>query len=236
MLNLKMSVRKFLKCGFKQPTPLQQKSILKEALEKQINHHENIVVNEINGPAFLTVKIYNYNSLRSYRFEIPVKETGMIRVYQLERTHNVIEDIDDFYKGEMQELPFMTVWERCIGGEFTDKWILESVNRSHNVDSAYAAKQKHLGDLPGQDTVYYSVIEKIKYLPIDQTSDKQKIIIQFHDLEGELEVEVPKRNIGLYQPDRLFVINYKGQHGIFKLSKARKFLRFSKEDWRSIKN
>lgn len=214
------------------PSQVTKRDMLYNVLNDVVQHPVVKVV-LINGPSFYTIKVHNHVSLRTYRIEIDNQPDMPIRVYNLERTHNIIHDIDDFYKGSCAEYEFNNILKDCIDGVYFDDWITEVVDRSDDVDQALCTKMEHACDKPKDDTyVKYAIISRIKMHPPE--TETQKLTLSFIDIPGDYTVTVNKRDLGLYQIDRLLVVNSEGKHAVFKLSKARKFLKFKSTDWRDI--
>jgi len=216
------------------PTPTSKRDEIYKALTKSINH-PSIKILVVNGPNFYTVKIHNYANLRTYRFEIDAHGDGPIAVYQLERTHNIVHDINEFYIGTRSEVRYDDLLWLCKSGKYLDEWLTATVDRSCDIEVAAAYRAKDITHLPENDEyVNYAIVDKVKLLPA--IGDRQKIVLTFVDLPGEITVIVPRRNVGLYQPDRLYITNTYGKHAVFKLTKARKFLKFKAGDWKELQN
>ena len=197
-------------------------------LERQIDEsHEDmrhVKVSALSGPFMRCVKVQNNQSLRTHRIEIP-KNTNrncVITVFKLERTNNVVKDVDSFYNGPAEEITIHELYKRVKAGEFVDKWISEHVDRTHDVSTAQAVMMKTVNDVPvHQNQLACGVIDTVQ---IRQSDDGMILAkLTFKGIEGSKIIEIAEWETRSYRPMSIFVINSEGGYGVWKFNKVMKY-------------
>lgn len=233
-------------------SPLEIKDIVLMELLRQRNaflpNTDALAILELQGPNQYVIKVENPDNLRNWRIEIPKNSNPCkdILVYQLERTNNVVEDIDQFYKGPCFRYHSLGELMSDINAfKFMDEWIIEDLDRSTDIVKGMAFPRPTCDAIPADPSmVYYQIIDSVKLLQVMSVNGKwmHSLLLSFKPFPTDEELTYPELNIIVpaedartYNSGVIFVINYKGKHAAFKFSKARKFLSFTSKDWGVLK-
>lgn len=195
----------------------------------------HVKVTPLETGDYYVLKVQNFKNHRMLRFEFP-KHVAPIRVFFLERTHNIAEDLDAFYQGDDCTYKcFINLWEEIEMNLFLSPWFTSEVDRRNDVMSVPAFKMKHANENPtNNQTLLFGIIEKVEpRMNILGADDEVYTIVKItmEDIPGTTEVEVAVDNVKDYRPGKLLVVNYKGSCEVFAIDKAKKYLRFTPGDW-----
>lgn len=212
-------------------------SIIERQLDESHEDMRHVKVTALSGPFMRCVKIQNNQSLRTYRIEIPKHTTKdcVITIFKLERTNNVVKDVDSFYNGPAEEISVHELYKRVHAGVFADGWISEHIDRSHDISTAHAVMMESVNELPKEDNqLSCAVIETVQ---IQQTNDGVILAkMKFKGLEGLKVVEIAEWETRSYRPQSVFVINSEGGYGVWKFNKVMKYAHFGQDDWKKIRS
>lgn len=213
-------------------------SLSEFVVEHPTGHHILTIV-PIDGPYQYVVKLINTANLRSIRIEVPKEENKWqtIMIRYLERTANVVKNLDNFYIGESTAVDYhdyAEVIDMAESGEFFTDWLFEKIDRSQDLDMAHGIMMQNIYDKPtDHESVCVGVIETVK--PVDIRDTEVTLDIRLKGCEGVLRSTVTRASSKRYKSGRIFVINQDGVHVSFMFGKAKKFIKFSRDDWELLK-
>jgi len=224
----------------KQRDPKDMLDHLVRVAKNEMSNFENpelYPIDTLNGPHQYVMKAINTKNLRMIRVEIPkiTNQDQRISVFRLEREHDIIEHIDQFYKSQTEYIDDFNLLIQLVKyGHFFNDWFFENIDRSDDRNSAWAYLLPDIHAVPvGKPYVYYGIIRSIT--PIDTTDDNFiRLGIKFLHIEGSREVLIPVSKIKHHRKGNIFVVSGSGKTSAVQFSKARHYLEFKKSDWKDL--
>lgn len=212
----------------------------KVAVERQTEEEAyDLEYTRIDGPFQKVLKILNKQSIRMIRIELPKEDNKeqRIAVHLLERTHDVLEDIDNFYQGKtifFDKLSDVLYFIKV--SSYFGTWIKEPVDRMHDREVINGKLMEHAEQVPEIGTALCAYIRKV--LILDFQEDKTMMSLMLKGPQGRFVkvITVPRSVSRSFAPGSIYVLTPAGKEVGLAFGKCRKYILFNKDDWRSIRN
>lgn len=185
------------------------------------------------GPKQHIVKAQNRINRRMVRIEIPrvFDKDNLILVETLEKSHDLEENLDRFYIGEGKYVTYNTLVEMLNSGLITG-WLTEYVNRDGDKNRMTATRLHEKYVLPEQGNLNWAIIEEINCEVKYEDGGYYKV--KLDSVNDFIHADIKDRDLGLYKPGRIFVVNYAGKYTALTFNNAKKFMTFDKSEWSEL--
>lgn len=196
------------------------------------------VVETMMGPHQYIVKLINTTNLRILRVEIPkpTHHSQDVALIRLERRHNIIDHLDEFYESTTEYLTdYDELFRYFSSEECFDDWFTLDVDRSSERVSFNATIIPEFGAVPRiENLVYVDIIKDVQWANSDTTSDQMAIVETMYQKDPIFVSAVPSNKIKYYRRGAILVTNHNGKMFALPFGKARHYLKFDNFSWRRI--
>lgn len=227
---------------FKKKEPMDMlKEIHQAVLNREVkeDHYDNVEYSQLEGPYQHVLKIINKQSIRMIRIEVPKEKNKdqRIVVHVLERTHDILKDIDNFYQGDSYYFEKINgVIEFVETSTLFGSWIKEHIDRTKDREQVQGTVLETDDQVPDKDQVLCALIKNV--LIIDFMPDQVTMVLRLKGKYGKLvkKVTTSRENAKSFQINSVYVLTSLGKETGLQFGKCRKYIMFDKENWRKLRD